>query len=261
MKTRICSIMISVVIIFLALALHANTAISGMVQADLVSYWSFDDGSADDNVGGNDGEIIGAPASVEGKVGNGFELNGTSDNIKIPSLDISPATYTTITLMAWVYPTSDGTGGQANRRFVFGHDDGGWDRGLLMQNASWRLGTGNDGADYWDTGATVDVNQWQHVAIVYSEDDILFYKDGVEYSYGSPGDIDSGNPFLLIGTHPTQARFFQGIIDEASVYSRVLNEAEIKQNMDASGMAVESLNKLAVSWGRIKIDGLVHGDW
>jgi len=241
---------ISVLIMFLVLQI--NTAMGGMVQADLVSYWNFDDGSADDSAGGNDGEIIGTPASVEGKVGKGLELNGTADNIKIASLDISPAVYPIITLMAWVYPASDGTGGQGNRRFVFGHDNGDWDRGLLMQSANWRLGTGADGTDYWDTGATVDVNEWQHVAIVYTEEDILFYKDGNEYSYGSPGNIGAGNTFLLIGTHPTQARFFQGIIDEAAVYSRALSEAEIRQNMDASGMVVESLNKLAVCWGGIK---------
>jgi hypothetical protein len=251
MKIRIGSTTISFLITLLVL--NANAAMGEMVQAGLVSYWNFDDGSADDSAGGNTGEMIGAPASVAGKIGNGFQFNGTSDNIRIPSLDISPAMYPTITLMAWIYPTSDGAGGQASRRFVFGHDDGGWDRGLLMQSANWRLGTGNDGTDYWDTGATVDVNEWQHVTIVYSEDDILFYKDGVEHSYGSPGDIGSGNPFLLIGTHPSQARFFQGIIDEASVYSRVLSEAEIRQNMDASGMAVESLSKLAGCWGWIKI--------
>ena len=155
--------------------------------------------------------------------------------------------------MAWVYPTNNGTGGQGNRRFLFGHDDGGWDRGILMQSTNWRTGTGNDGTDYWDTGITVDVNTWQHIAVVYKEDDIEFYKDGEMQSYGSPGALGEGNPFLLIGAHPTQARFFQGIIDEVLVYSRALSEAEIKQDMNASGIAVESVQKLAVKWGGIKV--------
>jgi hypothetical protein len=253
MKVRICSITISVLIILMALFLYVDTGIAGLVQDGLVSYWSFDDGDAKDSAGDHDGELIGNPAAVAGKVGDALQFNGTADNVKVSSLNISPGVYPTITLVAWVYPTSDGTGGQADRRFLFGHDDGGWDRGILMQSNNWRTGTGNDGTDYWDTGVEVDVNEWQHVAVVYGEDDILFYKNGVEYSYGSPGNVGDGNPFLLIGTHPSQARFFQGIIDEALVYDRALSEAEIRQNMDASGMAVDSADKMVVSWGSLKV--------
>jgi hypothetical protein len=258
MKLGLSSITIPVPIVMMVMFLYANTAIGGIVTDGLVSYWTFDErdiagGTVKDKKGANDGEIIGAPEVVEGKLGNGLRLNGTTDYVKVSSLDVSPGTYPTITLMAWVYPTSDGTGGQASRRFLFGHDDGGWDRAILMQSSNWRTGTGNDGTDYWDTGVTVDLNTWQHVAVVYKEDDIEFYKDGKMFSYGSPGDVGNGNPFLLIGTHPTQARFFQGIVDEALVYDRALSKAEIKQNIDASGIAVENAHKLAARWGDVKV--------
>lgn len=258
MKLKMSSITMSALVVMLFLTLYANTAIGGLVSDGLVSYWTFDEKdvagkTVKDKKGANDGEMLGDPEVVEGKLGNGLKLNGTADHVKVASLDVSPGTYPTITLMAWVHPTSDGTGGQANRRFLFGHDDGGWDRGILMQSTNWRTGTGNDGTDYWDTGATVGVNIWQHIAVVYSEGDIEFYKDGKNYSYGSPGNVGDGNPSLLIGTHPTQARFFQGIIDEVLVYDRALSEAEIKQNMSASGMAVESAHKLTVNWGGIKV--------
>lgn len=255
---RINFITILTTLFLVMLFLNANIALGQAISNGLVSYWALDKGdiagkTVDDKKGNNDGEIIGAPEVIAGKVGDGLKLNGTADNIKVSTLNISPAVYPTITLMAWVYPTSDGTGGQGNRRFLFGHDDGGWDRGLLMQTTNWRLGTGNDGTDYWDTKAAVGVNAWQHVAMVYSENDIEFYKDGVNYSYGNPGALGSGNTFLLIGTHPTQARFFQGIVDEVYVYSRALSEAEIKQNMNSSGAAVERAYKLSSCWGDIKV--------
>lgn len=254
---RINSITISILMVLVTLIVYTSTAMGGIVTEGLVSYWAFDKGNiagntVKDEMGNNDGEIIGDPASVVGKIGNGLELNGTTDHVKVSSLNPSPSIYPAITLMAWVYPTSDGTGGQANRRFLFSHDDGGWDRGVLMQSANWRTGTGNDGTDYWDTGSSVDVNVWQHIAIVYGEDEIDFYKDGEKNSYGSPGDVGDGNPFLLVGAHPSQARFFQGIIDEVLVYERDLSEAEINQNMNARGIAVEYAHKLAVSWARIK---------
>jgi hypothetical protein len=263
MKTKITSIAIFAVMFLATLVLDTNIAIGQAVSNDLVSYWTLDEKDINgkivkDKMGRNDGEMIGAPGIVAGKFGNGLKLNGTADYIKVSSLNISPAVYSTITLMAWIYPTSDGTGGQGNRRFVFAHDDGGWDRGMLIQTSNWRLGTGNDGTDYWDTGVAVGVNAWQHVAMVYSEKNIEFYKDGAKSSYGTPGKIDAGNPFLLIGTHPSQARFFQGTIDEIYVYSRALSEAEIRKNMNASGMAVESAYKLSISWGNIKVMELTN---
>jgi hypothetical protein len=121
-----------------------------------------------------------------------------------------------------------------------------------MQDSNWRTGTGNDGTDYWDTAVEVTLNTWQHVAVVYSAEDIKFYKDGEEYSYGSPGAIGDGNPFLLVGAHPSQARYFQGIIDEICVYDRPLTRDEIRGNIAVSGAAVESSGKLATTWGKMK---------
>ena len=236
---------------------QANPAVGQAVTDGLVSYWSFDEGTVQDDTvedvwGAHAGTIIGAPNVVEGQVGDGLELNGTADHVRVEGFDISPGVYPEITVMAWVFPTSDGTGGQADRRFLFGHDNGDWDRGVLMQESAWRVGTGPDGADYWNTGATVDVNTWQHVAVVYNADTILFFKDAVEIDYGNPGLLAAGNNFLLIGTHPSQARFFQGIIDEIYVYERSLTSDELETNMEAQGLAVQPVSKLTTTWGNVK---------
>lgn len=46
---------------------------------------------------------------------------------------------------------------------------------------------------------------------------------------------------------------FTGIVDEFSVYNRVLEEAEINQNFKAeTGLAVDPKGKLAATWGAIK---------
>jgi hypothetical protein len=260
MRTTFASTTVPVLALIAMLAFSANDSRCQVVKDGLVAHWSFDeadiDGKTAKDVSGNsDGEIIGDPQVAEGKAGEGLELDGVAENIKIPSLDISPAVYPEITLMAWVFPTNTGVGGQKNRRFVFGHDDGGWDRGLLMQDSNWRVGTGNDGTDYWDTEAKVDVGVWQHVAVVYNAEDIKFYKDGAEYSYGSPGAVGDGNNSLLIGAHPSQARFFQGIIDEAYIYSRALSKAEIDQNARVMGTSVERSDKLSITWGEMKSSG------
>lgn len=243
-----------------ALTWQANIANAQVIEDGLVSYWTFDEADIEGKIvkdarGQNDGEIMGDLQIVKGKVGDALQFDGVDDQVKISSLNISPSVCPTITLMAWIYPTSTGQGGQKNRRFIVGHDNDGWDRGVLIQDDGLRVGTGNDGTDYWETGAEVKINTWQHIAVVYDAEDIKFYKDGVEYSYGSPGALGDGNTYLLIGAYPNpdRPRYFQGIIDEACVYSRALTEAEIKKNMAATELAVEKSSKLALTWGGMKV--------
>lgn len=247
MKTKISSIIVLTLIA--VLALQANNAMGND------SYWTLNAADIDGNIAkdiwdSKDGEITGAPQIANGKMGEGLQFNGVDEFITVSALNISPSTYPEITLIAWVYPTSDGTGGQGNRRFLFGHDDGGWDRGLLIEGTQWRLGTG---AEYWDTEVSVAVDSWQHVAMVYDSTDIKFYMNGVEYSYASPGTLGDGNDSLLIGTHPSQARYFEGIIDEVYAYGSVLSEAEIQENMEGTTTSsVDPDTKLSTTWAEIK---------
>ncbi|MFC1715840.1 LamG domain-containing protein [Candidatus Poribacteria bacterium] len=254
MKPGNLSIMSAIFISLVLFALPIGSTWAGIIQNGLISHWTLDEaGNVEkDNAGNSNGELMNGAQAGAGKLDNGLALDGVDDHMKVATLDISPGIHAELTLMVWVFPTSTGAGGQKNRRFLFGHDDGGWDRGLLMQDSNWRAGTGNDGTDYWDTGVEVTLETWQHVALVYSAEDIKFYKDGEEYSYGSPGDIGDGNPALLIGAHPSQARYFQGIIDEICVYDRALAQDEIRRNIAALGLPVESKGKLSTVWGKLK---------
>jgi hypothetical protein len=249
--------MITIFTLVLLTALQMNVAMGQVVQGKAAndSHWTFDKANVNGKIvkdvwDGRDGEIFGNPQIVSGKIGDGIKLNGTDEYIKVSTLDISPSTYPAITLAAWVYPTSTGVGGQSNRRFMFAQDDGGFDRGLLMEGSQWRLGTGTE---YWNTGVEVVVNSWQHVAIVYDSTDIKFYMNGVKYSYASPGKLGDGYKYLLIGTHPTQARFFAGIIDDVYVYGAAMSELEIKQIMVGITASSVDLNaKLSITWAKMK---------
>ncbi len=260
MKSKVLLITVFALV---ALALQAGTAKGDVIRDGLVSYWTFDEADVDgktvkDVVGDNDGEMVGDPTVVEGKFDQAIELHGpgnNGDHVKVATLDISPPNYTDITLMAWVYPTSFGAGGNSNRRFVFGHDNGGCDRAILMRDEGWRIGTGFDNQPqcYWETGASVGLETWQHIAVVYQHDEkkITFYKDGKDHVFDEDSDIDaSGNPFLLIGAHPNMQRMFEGLIDDAAVYDRALSQDEIKET--AEGLAVSASGKLAITWGETK---------
>ena len=47
------------------------------------------------------------------------------------------------------------------------------------------------------------------------------------------------------------SRFYEGMLDEIMMFERTLNKDEILQ-LATTGLNVESKNKLATSWGKIK---------
>ena len=94
--------------------------------------------------------------------------------------------------------------------------------------------------------------QGQPITRIGEQQTYVFYKDGVEYSFGSAGSLGDGHPFLLIGAHPSQARFFKGIIDEVYAYDEVLSGLEIGQIMEGVISAVNPDMKLSITWGGIK---------
>ena len=99
------------------------------------------------------------------------------------------------TFEAWVYPTAAGTG----RHQVISTDDGGYDWSLLHENGTWHVFTGTSSID---TGLTVDVGRWQHVAAVFDPaQGVRFYKDVREFSTAEIGYDASAVP-AAVGHNP-----------------------------------------------------------
>ena len=47
--------------------------------------------------------------------------------------------------------------------------------------------------------------------------------------------------------------FWTGMVDEVRIYERPLSAEEVQINMEARGISVEPADKLANTWGNIKI--------
>jgi hypothetical protein len=70
--------------------------------AGLVAWWSAE-GNANDEVGSNNGNVLGNLAYGPGKVGSAFEFDGTTTAIVAPA---SPSlTVQSLTIEAWIFPT------------------------------------------------------------------------------------------------------------------------------------------------------------
>src|SRR6185369_9745667 len=134
-------------------------------------------------------------------------------------LDVQPSALPNTTWEAWVYPTRINFGRQQSRC----HDDGGFDRGVMVEGDNFGIFTGSG---VW-TPVGVTTNQWQHVAVVFTPTNIEFYKNGVRFSLGSAPTSGGSSLQLQIARNPGFGEYYQGRIDEVSIYNRALASNEI----------------------------------
>jgi hypothetical protein len=146
--------------------------------------------------------------------------------------DVMPAT----TWEAWIYPTTN----DGNWRMVCSMEDGGWDRFIAMNSGQLWVGVSSNG---WNP-VSMTVNQWQHVAVVYTATDVKFYLNGVEYVFGSGEGGHLSNGLFTIGANEAGTQNFQGLIDEVHVWNIVRTKAEIQQDMRC-GFAATHANLVA----------------
>ena len=128
---------------------------------------------------------------------------------------------------AWVYPESPN-----DRRQVISTDNTTFDWSILHDGGTWHVFTGLNDVD---TGFSAEANTWQHVAAVFIPGTgVRFYKNGQEVATlsidfeDSPND-NGGDANVTIGQNPAfgGTEFFDGLIDEVTVYGRPLSAAEI----------------------------------
>lgn len=183
-----------------------------------IAFYNFEDSSTSNvlEAGGTgpDGTLNGNPSRVESVngLGRAIEFDGVVDYVSTP-LEVDPNAIDETTWSAWIKPDLS-----ASRGVVFSDDDGGFDRGLQLNrngNQKFNIFTGS-GA--WSP-AEFENNEWQFVAVTYTNSNVFFFKDGKEYTYGSsPVSQDSSNT-LNIGRNPGFGEHFDGIIDNVRIYN------------------------------------------
>ncbi len=56
-----------------------------------------------------------------------------------------------------------------------------------------------------------------------------------------------------MGARKSDGLPYFGLVDELRLYKRGLSQAEVKKNMDAEGLTVQPAQKLALTWGKVKM--------
>jgi hypothetical protein len=197
----------------------------------MVAWWRAED-DATDSAGANDGVLQGGAGFAAGQVGRGFAFSGDAQYVEVPNgsaLQLRSG----LTLEGWVLaPTTpaqyagiagtwDDTTG-ANRSYLF------W-----MLNGALELVLSTDGGSYLRaTNPTpLPIGQWTHVAGTYDGTTIRIFMDGAQVAEAAmTGDLAvNARPFTIGRTDggSVGANYWNGSIDELSVYDRALAADEV----------------------------------
>lgn len=243
------------------------------LEDGLVAAWTFDDGTAKDQVGKNHGKIIDGVKPIDGKFGKAMSFDGAKDShITIPSSkDLEQDT--TFTVSAWWYVRQG-----RNHSGIWKGEKVGWGpnfhfRMVTTSNTGMTWGVCWAGTEGWfATDNVMKPGEWYHAAQVVDGKD---RKQAIAYVNAKVPPSAQTNPkpiVLPLLTFPKEPlemgvgrgvggtvgndTYFDGIIDEVYFWNRALSEAEVKDLADGKrpSLPVTPGGKLATAWGFIKID-------
>ncbi len=244
--------------LILIMALAIQPASPQNIVDGLVAYWAFDetegDTASDSSGNGHEGTLIGDPQWTEdGYFGGALAFDQDGDEVDVPfHANLNQETFT---ICAWANVETGGTG---HRAVVSSRDDFP-QRGYIFYatpNNTWQFWTGGGG---WKSvqGPAVNLDNWEHLAGVYSDGSQFFYVNGelVGERHDAAIMINTAREFLIgAGANETANHNyrFKGKIDEVCLFDRTLDEGEITAVMESNPTAVEASGKIAVTWGELK---------
>ncbi len=226
-------------------------------QDSLAGLWTFEEGEGnktkDFSGNGNDGELLGDPAWVEGKFGNAVQFDGSNsvDCGDSRSLDIDGEA---LTLLAWVKPTTtQGLDGIIEKECGA---NAGYNLYLDGGKIHFRMfASGNVAVDAVDK---VPNNSWSHIAAVYDGSKMKVYVDGeFNAERDQSGNITTNDIKLAIGASSECGRGYDGAVDEVAVLNIALTEDEISDVMKKGFQGINAVSpneKITTTWGRLKDD-------
>jgi hypothetical protein len=199
----------------------------------LTGWWA-GNGSAKDLARNNDGILLRGAGFADGKVQKGFLLDGLDDCVRIP---FSPNTASLkFSVELWVKPTAQ-VQDRENQDLIFGQAFGSPQLavrpGSTGLHVRWQFFVNPFSFPAAESVRQIPVNEWSHLAGTWDGTSLKLYINGVLEAQNSPHErpTPSTCDFFIGGFLNAcgyTGQFFQGLIDEVSLYDRGLSESEIR---------------------------------
>jgi hypothetical protein len=201
--------------------------------ANLISWWAGDN-NANDIQGSNHGTLMGnATANGSGKVGQAFNLNGTSAFVQVadkPEWDFANSAFT---IDLWVNfnqvnnPSTfiahdDGQG--ANNKWVFRYTGG---------NLQFHTNDTQNNSVAINAAFAPAVNTWYHLAVTRTGSTYTLYINGAGTPTTNAAAVPNASANLTIGWAEGSTGFMNGLIDEVEIFNRALSAGEIQAIVNA----------------------------
>lgn len=246
-------------LIILSVCINVNANL----QDGLVIHFSFDQIDGDTVVNEADtkidGTLEGEAEQVAGYWNMGIALNADADEgtpgedfIRVAnSSEVNVGEQFTIAVWAKATNFSD------YRTLMSNTDSSGY--ALTVENSMPSCWVHVDG-DYLQVSGETELQEdtWYHLALTFDGTDGIIYLDGKEDGKGTrEGNVTLSTSDFFIGAEPSGQAVdssypaWHGVLDEFYFYNRALTKEEIDSLIKQSS-AVEPIDKMAVSWGRLK---------
>ncbi len=245
--------------VFAAMAAVLTTTNHVYAQAitdGLISYWSFNQNTVADKTikdvfGTNNGTMNGNVEVVNGKIEDALKFSGGHVDCGAAKdlIDIGNE----ITLEMWIKPE------KAGWAIIAGISKSGSNTYVTAWSDQRRVDFNiwNGALETWPfhSAAQPELNNWHHVACVYDGFEAIIYINGeIDNKKAFEGNLKHNGENFWMGARKVGGLPYNGLLDELRIYNRGLSQDEVKDNLNATGLAVvEPTNKLALTWGMIKV--------
>lgn len=236
--------------------LFASVSLGLAVDKDLVAYYSFNGNTNDTSGNKNNGDIVGRSNWDAGKFGKAIHLNA-GEHVQIQASNtLHKDLFKTdpYTISVWINPTFEGGDWQHIWRSL--PEASGHNTLFLNKNdalLSWRGRTSAGWTTLCQTDAgVIEMGVWAHVIVQSDGSTFRIYIDGEMAKEADFQETVGGIDTYRFGGDGTEG--YGGAIDDAAIYSRALDEKDIKalgKGFDEA-FPIQPKDKLTTSWGNIK---------
>jgi len=228
------------------LTLHSDRTVPGVTPPSGLIGWYAGEGDTRNQQSNSPGTFNGTPTYLTDYAGQSFSMNGTDRYVEVPSAT-EPFNVSSLSVEAWVNTTTT-----ASVRTIASKFDG-------AGGASWSLDMEPGGAMIFTVydgttanfravrtsgaAAFLTANEWKHVAATFDDTTqaITIYVNGADAgtlvagSASSIGGVGQNSVPLRIGAKSNGSiqGYWQGRLDEVSIYNRAITHDEVKSIIDA----------------------------